>query len=173
MLSNLPVSSLKKYLSEVLPLGWEIYETETILMVTKSEYTPILAEKINLTKVLMIKPELFYTDAIFFLHACEVFNNQLTDFTTLPSITSLEAAFAIVDMARFQGITPEQSDKYELGVQLAIKDILIEDGYSEPVWPFTVVGITGLTAGATTEDMNNKELAIKEYISGTYGKPTN
>lgn len=173
MLTSLPVSSLKKYLSGILPLGWEHYETETILMELKSEYNPLLAEKINLIKVLMIKPELFYTDAIFFLHACEVFNNQETDFTTLPSVTSLEAAFAIVDMARCQDITPEQSMAFELGVRLAVKDILIEDGYSQAIWPFDLVGITGLAPGATTEDMANKEKAIKEYVSGTYSKSTN
>lgn len=172
MLSSLPVSSIKKYLSGVLPLGWENYETETILL-ELSEPSELLSEKVNLVKVIQKNPKLFYEDPIFFLHACEVFNGQVTDFSSLPSINSLEAALAIVDMAKCQDISIEQSDPFSLGLKLTIKEILKDDGYSSLVWPFDSVGVTGLEPGATDQDMKNKAQAIKDYISGTYSKPTN
>jgi len=170
---TLPIAALNKYLSSVLPVGWQSYETETIFLELQLPYSELLSEKINLIKVLHYKPELFYSDVIFFLHACEVINNNVTDFTSIPHINSLEAAKAIVEMADFQGILPEQADHYDLGIRLALKDILVEDGYSHTIWPFNIVGITGLVPGATDQDMKNKELAIKEYISGNHSQPTN
>lgn len=170
MLSQLPISSIKKYLSGILPLGWEHFENETLILELNVPMTPILIEKLSLIKVLMIKPELFYEDVLFFLHACEVFNNQVTDFGTVPSLTSLEVAFAITDMAAFDGVGVDQSRPFSKGVRLAIREILINDGYSSPVKPFDVVGITDLVAGATAEDMTKKEQAIKDYISGTYNQ---
>lgn len=173
MIPSLPISTLNKYLSGVLPIAWENFETESILSELNLEFDELLVEKINFLKVIRQKPELFYTDPIFFLHACEAFSSQITDFDSIPHVSSLEAAFAIVDMARFQDISPEESIHYGLGVRLTIEEILVGDGYSRAVWPFTNVGIPRLTPGATEEDMKNKETAIKEYISGTYGKPTN
>lgn len=167
------VSTLYKYINSKLEKGWENYEVETLLLELKIPPSDLLIDKLNLIKVIASNPELFYTDFLFFLHACEVFNGQVADFTTVPHVTSLEAAFAIVDMANLQGKKVEESEPYKLGVILTIKHILIEDGYSYPVWPFNSVGITGLSEGATTQDMTNKERAIKEYISGTYSKPTN
>lgn len=168
MLSQLPISSLKKYLSGILPTGWETFENETLLLELNVPMDVLLVEKLSLIKVLMAKPELFYEDVLFFLHACEVFNNNVTDFGTVPSLTSLEIALAIVDMATFEGVNVEQSRPFSQGVRLVIKEALVNDGYSHVVWPFDVVGITGLVSGATTEDMAKKEQAIKEYVSGTY-----
>ncbi len=173
MIDHLPVSSLKKYLYSVMPSGWEHFETETILLDLNMKVTPLLMEKIGFIKALSVKPELFYKDALFFLHACEVFNNQVTDFERLPHVNSLEAAFAIVDMAKCQDLLPETTETYSIGVRLVIQDILTDDGYSSPVWPFDNVGVTGLVAGATEEDMNNKAKAIKEYVYGNYPKSTN
>ena len=170
MISNLPLSSIKKYLTGILPVGWEHFETESIILELNVPPSELLFEKINVIKALMIKPELFYEDVLFFLHACEVFNGQVTDFNTVPSITSLEAALAIVDMATFDGVNVEQSRPFGKGVRLAVTEILKDDGYSHTVWPFDVVGVTGLTAGAETSDMAKKEQAIKDYISGTYNQ---
>jgi hypothetical protein len=174
MLDMLPVSSVKKYISKMLPQGWENFETETILMELGVMHSDLLVDKINLIRVFEAEPLMFYEDPMFFYHACEVFNGNVTDFYTLPHITSLEAALAIVDASRLLGCeVVEQSPAFSLGVRLAIREILVEDGYSAPVWPFDVVGITNLSEGATNEDMANKSRAIKEYIQGsTGGKPT-
>lgn len=172
MLEQLPVSSVKKYISKILPEGWEDLETETILLELGLPYTDLLVDKINLLRVFKANPAMFYEEPLFFLHACEVFNNNVTDFYTLPHITSLEAALAIVDAARVMDLDRvEASPVFSKGVQDTIKEILIEDGYSHPIWPFDVVGITGLSMGNTAEDLRNKYRAIQEYISGMTGKP--
>lgn len=171
MLEQLPVSSVKKYISKVLPENWEELETETILLELGLPYTDLIADKINLIKVFKVQPSLFYEDPLFFLHASEVFNGNVTDFYTLPHITSLEAALAIVDAARLQDLdSVEASPKFEFGVRELIREILIDDGYSKPIWPFDIVGIVGLSQGATPEDMDNKNKAIKQYLEAMIGK---
>lgn len=172
MLDQLPVSSVKTYLSKILPEGWANFETETIFMELGVPYNDLLADKINLLRVFEAEPTMFYEEPLFFLHACEVFNGNVTDFHTLPHVTSLEAALAIVDASRIlQCVNVEQSPPFNFAVRTVIKEILIEDGYSEPVWPFDCVGITGLSQGQTDEDTANKERAIQEYIKGQTGKP--
>lgn len=171
MLEQLLVSGVERYLSKVLPEGWENFETETILMELGVPATDLLVDKINLIRVFKAEPTMFYEEPLFFLHACEVFNNQVTDFYTLPHITSLEAALAIVDAARLLGCSEvEQSPAFGEGVKLVVREILVEDGYSKPVWPFDSVGITDLSEGQTDADTAAKERAIKEYIKGSGGE---
>lgn len=171
MLDQLPVSSVARYISKVLPEGWESFETETILMELGVPASDLLIDKINLLRLFKGEPTMFYEEPMFFLHACEVFNNNVTDFTTLPHITSLEAALAIVDASRLLGYaTVEESPPFSYGVRLTIKDILIEDGYTEPVWPFDSVGIVGLSETQWPEDIANKARAIREYVKGQTGK---
>lgn len=170
MLDQLPVSSVKKYISKVLPEGWTNFETETILMELGVPHSDILVDKINIIRIFEAQPTMFYEDPLFFMHACEVFNGNVTDFHTLPHITSLEAALAIVDASRILGCEyVEQSPAFSEGVRAVIKEILIEDGYSAPVWPFDSVGIHNLSSGATETDMANKSRAIKDYIQGMGG----
>jgi hypothetical protein len=170
MLEQLPVSSVKNYISKVLPPQWEELETETILMELGLPYTDLIADKINLIKVFYAQPTLFYDDPLFFMHATEVFNNNSTDFDTLPHITSLEAALSIVDAGKVLGLhVVEDSPPFSRGVRELVREILVDDGYSNPVWPFDVVGIQGLSPGATSEDMNNRVKAINEYIKSMTG----
>lgn len=167
MLDQLLVSSVERYISKHLPEDWPNFETETIIMELGVPATDLLVDKINMIRVFKGDPNMFYEEPMFFLHACEVFNNQVTDFRTLPHITSLEAALAIVDAARLIGLTEvEASPVFSDGVKMIVREILVEDGYSEPVWPFDSVGITNLSEGQTREDTANKARAIKEYIKG-------
>lgn len=171
MLDQIPVSSVNAYLSKVLPDGWENFETETILMELGVQHNDLLVDKINLLRVFKAEPTMFYTDPIFFLHACEVFNGNVTDFDTLPHINSLEAALAIVDASKLLGNdVVEQSHPFSFGVRELVREILVEDGYSNPIWPFDSVGVVGLSPGATEVDMKNKARAIQEYLAGQGGK---
>jgi hypothetical protein len=170
MLDNLPLSGVKTYITKLLPPGWEEFETETILLELGGDPSDLLADKINVIRVFNVMPTLFYEDPLFFLHACEVFNGNPTDFETLPHITSLEAALAIVDASRLVGVsTVEESPSFAEPVRLLIREILIGDGYSKPVWPFDSVGITGLTDTGYHEDTVKKNLAIKEYLKAKLG----
>lgn len=170
MLDLLPVSSVKKYIEKILPQGWENFETETILMELGVPASDLLLDKLNLIRVFEAEPTMFYEEPLFFLHACEVFNGNVTDFHTLPHVTSLEAALAIVDASRLLGCeVVEQSPAFSEGVREVVREILIDDGYSMPVWPFDSVGISPLSEGATDVDMANKSRAIREYIKGQNG----
>jgi len=165
MLDLLPVSSVKKYLDKILPQGWEAFETETIVMELGVQPSEILIDKINVLRIFSVSPDMFYNDPMFFLHACEVFNNNVADFQTLPHVTSLEAALAIVDASRVLGChVVEDSPPFSEGVREVLREILVDDGYSQPIWPFDSVGIVGLSPGATPEDMAKKAKAINEYI---------
>jgi hypothetical protein len=172
MLDQLLVSGVERYLSKNLPEGWQNFETETILMELGVPHSDLLVDKINLIRVFKAEPTMFYEEPLFFLHACEVFNGHVTDFHTLPHITSLEAALAIVDAARMLGCSEvEQSPAFSDNVKLIVREILVEDGYSVPVWPFDSVGITDLSEGQTEADTAAKARAIKEYIKGSGAQP--
>ena len=170
MNETLPISELKKVIDSKIKEDWKDYEVESILMELGVQHSELLVEKINLLKVLSHKPTLFYEDVLFFLHACEVMNNNVTDFESVPHITSLEAAFAIYDIARLNGVQVEECHSFDKGVKLTVKEILVNDGFSSVVWPFTCVGVTELSDTVYKDDMALKEKAIKDYIIGTYSK---
>lgn len=165
MLERLPISYINSYVTKTLGEGWEDYEVETVLVELGLKYSPLVADEINVIKLFRQNPNMFYEDPYFFLHACDVINGNVADFDTVPHITSLEAAYAIVEASHLLGLASvEESPKFEEPVQMLIREILINDGYSQAVWPFDSVGITGLSEGATEEDMAKKSRAIKEYI---------
>ena len=171
MLGNIPVSTLKSFVEKTLPIGWENFEIETIIMELGVPYTELLADKINLIRVFNVEPRLFFDDPLFFLHAVDVINNNVADFESVPSVNSLETAYAIVEAAKLCGANSvEDSHAYGLGIRELVKHILKDDGYSEVCWPFDTVGITGLTKSDFPEDMVLKRRAIKEYIDGISSK---
>lgn len=171
MIDQILVSSLSRYLDKILPVEWPHFETETILLELGVEANDLLIDKINLIKVFRANDTLFYEDPMFFMYSCEIFNNNVADFDTLPHITSLEAALAIIDASRLLGLdTVEESHRFSEGVRMIVREILVDDGYSFPVWPFDSVGIADLSEGATKEDMANKSRAIREYVASVTGK---
>lgn len=171
MISSLSISSLKTYLNKVLPTGWENFELETILMELGVEYSSLLSDKINVVRLFKVAPDLFYNEVMVFMHVCDVINGNAADFDSIPHLTSLEAAYGIYEASRTLGLdSVEQSPAFSEGVREVIKHILINDGYSNPVWPFDSVGVTGLSEGVSAEDMARKSAAIKEYISGISSK---
>lgn len=172
MLGNLPVSSIAKYLDATLPPEWNEYEIETILLELGVEYDQLLVDKIGVIQVFKVMPGLFYHDVWFFMQATDVFNGNVADFESVPSLNSLEVALAIVEASKLLGLpNVESSPPYSFGVRAAIKEILIDDGYSSVLWPFDSVGVTGLSPGAWDSDMAKKEKAIKAYIDGYLSKP--
>lgn len=175
MLSTLPVSSLKSYLDEQFPEGWVQLETETILLHLGIIADSILVDKIGVLKVFSLVPSAFFEDVIFFLHAVEVMNGFSADFDTVPELTSLEVAFALVDAAILLKVEGgvDNLPAFGTGIKAVVKHVLVEDGYSNTVWPFDVVGVPGLGSDMNKhypEDTDNKVKAIKEYINGMYSK---
>ncbi len=99
----------------------------------------------------------------FFLMATEVINNKVADFYSLPMPTSLELAYALVEIKKVLGdmfMTPlPDSDLAD-----TVGYLLKEEGYSEPVSPFEFVPQSKLTAGQEPADTENKKMALHIYI---------
>lgn len=165
-----PISVLKKRLDITAGENWQEYEVETLILSLGILETPLLRDKINLLRVLKIKPELFYSEALFFMHAVPVMNNISSDFDHVPHLTSLEIAFSIKDMSVLLSIKEEDSPTFGNEVREVIRYVLTEEGFSEAVYPFNIVGITGLVAGQTKEDTQNKQKAITQYVQSMYTK---
>ena len=165
-ISLLPISSINLKLNSIE--GWVMFETETLLLELGWEFSQLLSDKIGVLRVVKSMPKLFYSDAMFFLHATSVMNNNEVNFENIPSVNSLEVAFAIVDMSRVLDVHLDNSPMFTSDVRTVVKHILIDDGYSEVPSPFNVVGITGLSIGQLSEDILNKAKAIVSYVTSMY-----
>jgi len=157
-----PIEVIHRNLDKLYGKGiWENYEIETISLDLGFVFDELTRDKLNLLQILEKFPEAFYKDVLFFLHGTEVINNNIADFDNFPIPSSLEVAFAHVEMAKlYPGKT------YSSGVLKTIIYILTLEGYSEPVWPFNEMGVTSedLHKGQEPEDTKKKEEAIKRYI---------
>ena len=162
-------SSIKKKLDEILgDSTWKDLEVETLILELGMPYSDELFDQVSVLKVVANASELFYTDVSFFIYASEVLNGNAADFDYLPHITSLEAAFAIVEMAVILGKRLNESSDFDTGPKTYIKDLLINEGYSSTPSPFDIVGVGRLTEGQLPQDILDKEKAIIEYCSAMY-----
>ena len=130
---------------QLIPLSNAItpnhFEAETLLLVTELPFSSLLLDKLNVVKVIENDPSLFFEDPMFMIYATAVINNELANFEYLPHITSLELAFSLVEIARVLGVETYELPEFSLANKEYIRHILIEEGYSEVVPPFDVVGI--------------------------------
>lgn len=158
-IEGLPLSRLDAIIVRALGQDWHEYEDETISLQLKLAFTPILVDKVNLLRILRLRPEMFYEDFLFFVHSVEVCNNQVADFEFLPMPTSLEIAFAVDEVSRV--VEGEFSD----GIKVAVTKMLKEEGYSEAPGPLALVCFPdGLVEGQDREDMDAKHSAVEEYV---------
>ena len=165
----LPISVIKKVLDKNLGEGsWKDYETETLLLELGLPYSDLLYDKLSVLKVIEHKPNLFFEEPSFLLYSTEVINNTPADFDYLPHINSLEMAFAITEMSAILGMELHSLPAFETGPKMVIRDILLNEGYSEVLPPFDIVGIGELPKGQTPEDTTNKAKAIEDYIHASY-----
>jgi hypothetical protein len=171
--SYIPVSVLKKTLDNTLgeAVWWE-FETETLVSELQLPLTNLLHDKLSFLKVFMQHPELFFEDTMFFLHSVSVMNNEPADFEYVPHITSLEIAFAIVEVAKMMEVELHAMPNFGVGSVAVIKEVLKNEGFSAVVPPFDVVGVGALPEGQTAQDTEDKRKAIEEYIHATYTKPS-
>lgn len=159
-----PVHSIVDNLNRIFGKGtWENLEIETIGLELGLALDELTRDKLNLLQLACLHPEVFYTDVLFFLHTVNVVNNNIADFETFPLPSSLEIAYAHTEMKHLF-----KDKAYSSGVLKTVKYILDHEGYSEPVWPFSEMGIMSeeLAKGQEPEDTKKKEEAIKRYIEG-------
>ena len=169
----IPISILKKTLDNKLGSGvWKDYETETLILELGLLFSDLLYDKISVLKVIEHNPALFFDDILFAVHAVNVINNVSTDFEYLPHITSLEMAFAIVEIAAVLDVPIHTLPEFGVGLTAYIREMLINEGYSDVLPPFDVVGLGALPKGQTRQDTLDKDKAIKEYIHAMYNQPS-
>jgi hypothetical protein len=161
----LPISFLKKVLDKKLGANtWKEFEVETLLSELVLQYHPVLADKLNVLKVIEHNPSIFFDDLLFFINSTNVMNDEVSDFEFLPHLTSLEIAFAITELASILEVDAHHLPEFQPEVVAFIRDTLINEGYSEVLPPFDVVGLGALPKGQTSQDTSDKATAIKEYI---------
>jgi hypothetical protein len=169
----IPISILKKTLDNMFGANvWKEYETETLILELGLLYSDLLYDKLSVLKVIEHHPTLFFEDILFCVHATNVINNTSTDFEYLPHITSLEMAFAITELAGILNVPTHALPEFGIGITAYIREMLINEGYSDVLPPFDVVGLGALPKGQTPQDTANKDRAIKEYIHAMYNQST-
>lgn len=159
-----PIDKIVSNLNRMFGKGvWENYELETLSLELGFVFDDLTQDKLNFLQIVCQLPQSYYEDVLFYLHAVNVINNNIADFDTFPLPSSLEMAFAHVEMKKIFGDKP-----YSNGIKKTIQYILTLEGYSEPVWPFNEMGIKpeDLTKGQEAEDTKKKEEAIKRYVEG-------
>eukprot|EP00697_Spironema_sp_BW2_P002775 gnl/Spiro4/13697_TR7295_c2_g1_i1.p2 gnl/Spiro4/13697_TR7295_c2_g1~~gnl/Spiro4/13697_TR7295_c2_g1_i1.p2 ORF type:complete len:134 (-),score=11.73 gnl/Spiro4/13697_TR7295_c2_g1_i1:427-828(-) len=121
--------------------------------------SPLLQDKINVLRILVLEPEMFYQDFLFFLHATDVFNNIPADFESFPMPNSLQIAWAAVEIHNV--VDGEFDDEVKIGVT----KLLNEEGYSEaPPTLQEVCFPDQLVQGQEIEDRAAKAEAVAKYI---------
>jgi len=154
------LDDLNKHLDLTLGPDWPQYELETILY-DFPEVSDLLVDEIGVLRNMRLNPELFWKDVMFFLHAVVVMSGEVTDFDQLPSPNSLEVAWALLQAKKLVGVFPAS-----LGVKLAVLRSLENDGYSEVMYPFTLVSENfPLAEGQLPEDTAAKKEALEILCS--------
>jgi hypothetical protein len=169
----IPVSILKKALDNKLGAGsWKDYQVETLILELGLPLTDLLFDQVSSLKVIENAPDIFFEDTMFFIYTTSVLNFEEADFDFLPSITSLEVAFALYEMSAILGCELHQLPIFGQGPSSFIKHVLTNEGYSSVLPPFDVVGIGQLVEGQTEQDTLDKKKAIEEYIHASYNQST-
>lgn len=165
----IPISVLKKTLDNKIGKdSWKNLETETLILELELPFSNLLFDKLSVLKVIEHNPVIFFDDVMFSIYSTSVMNNIVADFEFLPHITSLELAFAIIEMAAILGVELHHLPEFGTGTTAYIREMLINEGYSEVLPPFDVVGIGALPKGQTNKDIADKDTAIKIYIKTMY-----
>lgn len=164
-----PVSTIVRNLDRMYGRNvWPKYELETLSLDMGFAFPELLQDKLNVLQLVIQHPEMYFNDVLFYLHAVNVINNNVSDFDTFPFPSSLEIAYAHSEVKKIFG-----NKEYGNPIIKTVIYILKLEGYSVPVEPFSEIGIKkeDLVEGQTEQDTKNKEIAIKKYIETMNGEP--
>lgn len=160
---TMSILSLQGLLVERFGGNWVELEEETISLELGIVFGTLLLQKVRVLRALLSDSEenKIGTDPLFFVHSCDIINNQIVNPTVISMPNSLESAYAIYVLRALPiHFTPRKA------VEMVCEHALKQDGYYEPVPPFDFVPRSNFSmAGrATKEDLDNKVKAIKAYI---------
>lgn len=160
-----PLDHIKVVLNKVFKgNAWKDWEIETISDSLNITFDELTRDKIQVLQILEKQPDIFLNNVDFFLHATEVINNKVTDFEYVPMPTTLELAYSLYEGQKLTGFKPH-TIKPNSDIVDAVSYLLIEDGYSEPIYPFEFIPKERLTPGQTSADTSAKATAINNYIN--------
>ncbi len=156
---NIRMPTLLKVLNAKYGDEWVDLENETISLDMGLGMTQILLDKIDVIRVLVLEPEMFYQDFLFFAHATDVFNNLAADFESFPMPNSLQIAWAAHEIHNVV------EGEFDFEVKTAVTKILTEEGYSAAPGPLLEVCFPeDLVLGQEQEDREAKAEAVRQYI---------
>lgn len=143
--------------------SWLSYEPETISLQIGHRLPDLAADKIEIIRTLLVRPDV-QDNAAFILHSTDVVNNSVAEFETVPMPTSLELAWYIVSL---QDLMKASNRSYEPSRALSAVSgfTLTEEGYSELLDPFTSLSGIDLTPGQTPGDTRAKKEALDKYLT--------
>lgn len=164
-LGQAPLSKIKDNLDRMFGKSeWVKWEHETLSLELGLAMDDLLRDKLHVLQIIERKPELFFDDVAFMLHATDVMNNHVADFEHPPAPTTLELGFAIHELKKLYSKLG-QTITYPIGFVAATAWFLRQEGYSKPVGPFEFVPEAMLEKGQTEADTAAKKEALEKYIA--------
>lgn len=159
-LEKAPLHIIKAELDNTIGPNWPGLEIETISLEYGEVLSDLLRDKISVLQIISLTPQLFYEDVMFFLYATHVINGSIADFEVVSVPTSLEVAYAVASVSSLARGT------YSDAITMVVKHILTQEGYSEPLPPFNMMGVKpeDLTPGQTQKDTSDKAYALSTYL---------
>lgn len=157
------LTSIRQKAEKALGSEWvdiEPFLVLAALLPPEKEDNTYYTDGVCIAQTLAVDPSLFFTDVSFFLHACEALGSEDgTQFDLLPMPNSIELVSGIVEACAYTGkdIT-ELSD----GIKSTILELLKQDGYIKPVWPFDEILDDEDFPPFKGDEISNKSMAAKE-----------
>lgn len=159
---HIPLPRLHEMLTQRFGASWPDLEEETISLDLGVVFSDLFLQKIRLLKALLKEGgSPIDSDPLFLIHSSDIINNQVVVPEIISMPTSLEMAYTIYVLHNLP-IGFEDTP----AVQMVCEQVLKQDGFYEPVPPFTFIpSINFSMAGkGLLEDLKKKEDAIRAYI---------
>lgn len=143
--------------------AWLEFEPETILM-EQEESDPLLLEKILALQALNLNFDYCTSQPEFLIWFTTVANNEPAEFEHIILPTSLELAWACVQLGELTRLLGHKGKEISPAMHELTAFVLNHEGYSVPVQPFTFLDSSRLTEGQTEQDTEMKAMALTAYI---------
>lgn len=157
-----PLPRLHEMLTQRFGASWPDLEEETLSLDLGVVFSELFLQKIRLLRTLLKEGgSPVDSDPLFLMHTSDIINNQVVVPEVISMPTSLEMAYTIYTLHNLP-IGFEDTPT----VQMVCEQVLKQDGYYEPVPPFTFVRSANFSMAGKglVDDLKKKEDAIRAYI---------
>lgn len=140
---------------------WDQYEATTLVIDSDVPVTQLLIDKVLLAQALKDDRDRFYDEVLFFLYSTSIINNTELDISTVPHLLSPELAYSVYIVSKLFPL----DTGFSHDVKMYMTEVLKDEGFSEPVWPFTFLDKSDFSEGQTAKDTEDKARGIRTYIA--------